>query len=653
MITVSKFKSIKSTKPSSEKSYISAQAFREYMSTWTHKVLIKKEDAEAFSMCKYRKGGSRKKEDIQHVTAIVLDLDDGNTGEMVGDAFHKLDNFMYSAYTSFSHSEEHFKGRIILPISKPVTVAEYEEGQLALRLAAYLGLNVDSCCASAAQLYYMPSKPPKAKGHAFEIRKSDVLFDIALLPAKPAKPSNHRSKGTDDSRLEIYQEIREVVTNAHKGVTPMSFGGFIYHYEAGVWVAESEGKLFVKGLIYQFKHKKSHYEALDMAKTMSTLWAVKELPASNPNMITLKNGTMNVATMTLEAHSPDHYNYSGMDFDYDETAQCPQWLKFLDDTFCLDRDKEEKIAFLQEWFGYLLIPDTRFHLMVWLYGGGANGKSIVTNMARELLGQHSVSSIPLGKLGDRFMVAESQGKLANIVDEIGSDGVMHDDVLKKIVSGDPLQAERKNQPPFSFTPTARIFAATNALPQSKDSSHGLDRRLTILTFNRTLSPEEMDRDLPSKLKTELPGIFVWALNGLKRLQAADKFTEVPSAIEAVNEFKESRNSASLFKRDCLEVPNVQDEDDKSCHISSSDLYPIYREYCVRNGYKSFGKDGFCKKLKAMNIEQRRSGAVGRYYVVKVVNREEPDFKNSDHSGTQHTKRIGRDDFDGEMEKEFT
>ena len=72
-------------------------------------------------------------------------------------------------------------------------------------------------------------------------------------------------------------------------------------------------------------------------------------------------------------------------------------------------------------------------------------------MARELLGTDNVSSIPLAQLGNRFIGAELLGKLANIVDEIATNGLMQEDELKKIVSGDPIQVERKNKDPFVFS----------------------------------------------------------------------------------------------------------------------------------------------------------------------------------------------------------
>ena len=55
-------------------------------------------------------------------------------------------------------------------------------------------------------------------------------------------------------------------------------------------------------------------------------------------------------------------------YDYDARATCPKWLVFLDTV--LEGDVE-RIKLLQQWFGYLLTPDTTLHAFMVLEGEGA------------------------------------------------------------------------------------------------------------------------------------------------------------------------------------------------------------------------------------------------------------------------------------------
>jgi phage/plasmid-associated DNA primase len=61
-------------------------------------------------------------------------------------------------------------------------------------------------------------------------------------------------------------------------------------------------------------------------------------------------------------------------------------LKFLYD--CSGGDVE-LIRFLQQWCGYCLTGDTREHALIFVYGGGGNGKSVFMNTVSGLLGDYA------------------------------------------------------------------------------------------------------------------------------------------------------------------------------------------------------------------------------------------------------------------------
>lgn len=78
--------------------------------------------------------------------------------------------------------------------------------------------------------------------------------------------------------------------------------------------------------------------------------------------------------------SPKWFSSVIFPYEYNHSADCPRWKAFLQKN--LEGDPE-RIALLQEWFGYCLTPDTdkqRFLLMV---GEGANGKSVVSAVLPE------------------------------------------------------------------------------------------------------------------------------------------------------------------------------------------------------------------------------------------------------------------------------
>jgi putative DNA primase/helicase len=127
----------------------------------------------------------------------------------------------------------------------------------------------------------------------------------------------------------------------------------------------------------------------------------------------------------------------------DDRAQCPTWLKFLDEV--LERDIE-RISLLQEWFGYCLTPDTSQHKFMILEGEGANGKSIVCEVLTALLGKENVSNVPLEMFGERFQLTPTIGKLANIASEVGEIKSVAEGHLKQFTSGDKMYFDRKGIP---------------------------------------------------------------------------------------------------------------------------------------------------------------------------------------------------------------
>ena len=58
----------------------------------------------------------------------------------------------------------------------------------------------------------------------------------------------------------------------------------------------------------------------------------------------------------------------------------------------------EDIPLLQEWFGYCLLPDYRFHYALWVHGEGRNGKGVFDRTIQGIVGKNNVVSVGLEEL---------------------------------------------------------------------------------------------------------------------------------------------------------------------------------------------------------------------------------------------------------------
>ncbi|MEQ1761248.1 MAG: phage/plasmid primase, P4 family [Vicinamibacterales bacterium] len=226
-----------------------------------------------------------------------------------------------------------------------------------------------------------------------------------------------------------------------------------------------------------------------------------------------------------------------------EHAACPHWEHFLATTMEGDQDR---IDLLQELAGYLLTSDTSLQKFVILEGEGGTGKSTFIRTLTRLLGTDNVSNVPLEQFAERFALAQTVGKLANVCGDMGKVTDRVEGHLKMFTGQDRMQFERKFQTPYFAAPTARLIFATNERPAFTDRTDGIWRRLILIPFNRRVTAEDRRVGIEQALDQELPGILLWALQGLVRLVQRNAFTEPRIARTALEEFKAEANPARAF-----------------------------------------------------------------------------------------------------------
>ena len=251
----------------------------------------------------------------------------------------------------------------------------------------------------------------------------------------------------------------------------------------------------------------------------------------------------------------------------------------------------ERVAIIQELYGYVLTPGNSMHKFFLLEGSGANGKSVVLQVLEGLVGKENTSAVPLGLFGHRFQLWPTVNKLLNLAPEADKNDRPDAGILKQFVGGDSLTIDRKGVAQITVRATAKLVVAANSRPKFLDSSEGLWRRLVAIPFRVVIPEGEQDKHLVSKLLHELPGIFNWALIGLQRLQARGVFTESELVRQAVATYKLESNPARLFLRDYGLEAAADTE-----FVVFPELYTSYVQWCIANGHKNirpsteFGKE---------------------------------------------------------------
>jgi P4 family phage/plasmid primase-like protien len=321
-------------------------------------------------------------------------------------------------------------------------------------------------------------------------------------------------------------------------------------------------------------------------------------PDAGRNYVTLDNGILNVDAWmandpnAFTGHTPHWFSTVVLPYGYDPAAACPTWKRVVGEI--LENDAA-RVALLQEWMGYMLTWSTGKQKFLIMVGEGGNGKSVVIAVMTAVLGEDNVSNVPLECFGERFQLANTLGKLANIVSEVGFLDKVAEGRLKEFTSGASMFFDRKGIAGINTPPTARLVLATNNLPEFSDRSRGIWRRMILMPFQIEIAEEKQVEDMDKAtwwLKGgELPGIFNWALAGLRRLHEQKRFTEPELCAAALEEYQTASNNARQFLAEKCRP-------EKGFNARGSMLYAAYRTWCERQGYKdkkimtsgNFGKE---------------------------------------------------------------
>lgn len=287
--------------------------------------------------------------------------------------------------------------------------------------------------------------------------------------------------------------------------------------------------------------------------------------------------------------SPKYYCHFRIPYDYDKNAKCPQFKAFLNDVF--DND-QERIKLVQEIMGAALYYCKCMQNLIVFLGNGSNGKSLLANMIKNMLGINNVSSIALDQLsGSQFSRQNLDKKLLNVSSEVNPEKLYSTADLKALTGGDSVEVEKKYQNSYTTEIYAKYILLANDMIQTADYSDGFYRRLIIIPFDQKyekLNPGEEKVDgvkyedvtLEDTLKTELPGIFNFAFGGLMRLIDQDYQLSVSAACEkAMKHYKNEHNVVKAFLHEGINVTgNTSDK------VLSSELFPEFEVFCKENHY---------------------------------------------------------------------
>jgi len=346
---------------------------------------------------------------------------------------------------------------------------------------------------------------------------------------------------------------------------------------------------------------------------------------ANENLVNLKNGIYNLETQELMPHDPHQYLTTQLPFAYDAQAQAITWQMYLMSTLVKPRsvDFDQELAeFVQEAVGYSLTTSVCHHVTFWCYGEGANGKGVLFHVLEQLGGTACMSlNVGLFKR-ELYQLADLAGKRIALCSEAGAtQNLVEDAYIKMLVSGDTMNVRQIRKDPFLLKPMVKLWWAMNELPPVADTSEGFWRRVMVIPFNRQFATNERILDLKERLDAELPGIFNWAMQGLKRLRDRGRFVLPAQVTKSTQEYRQDANPVALFIADeCYTGKGLSGQ--------SSALYSTYKDWCFDNNYKPHSSRNFKHEMERLGYHYKPEPA---YRTFTGVTLKDPPEKKKDKS----------------------
>ena len=254
-----------------------------------------------------------------------------------------------------------------------------------------------------------------------------------------------------------------------------------------------------------------------------------------------------------------------------------------------------------------------------LTGDRANGKSTFLDMIKALLSDHNIAALDLKEIGDRFSTAMIFGKLANVGDDISDDFLQGSQVaiFKKVVTGNRIKGERKQETPFEFEPYCKLLFSANDIPRMKDKTGAVMRRLVIIPFNAVFTKEDPDFDPFIKYKLIEQGSIEYliqcGLKGLKRVLTVNEFTKSEKIQKQLEEYELENNPIIGFISE-EGIGNI-------LHQPTADVYRRYQIYCQESSIQAMSRYVFSKQLnKRLHLKVVQRKVNGKNH--KIFERED-------------------------------
>jgi len=307
------------------------------------------------------------------------------------------------------------------------------------------------------------------------------------------------------------------------------------------------------------------------------------------------SGMGKVASVQLVPHDRAYLQSRRVEADWRPDARADRFHAFFNRV----QPAREMRGFLQRWFGLSMLG-VPIQALLFNYGAGANGKSVLIETIAKILGDYA-AEIRIETLTGKGQ-ADGSKATPDLVYLVGArlaraseprEGeLLQDALIKAVTSGEPIMVRPNYGEFFRLYPYFKLTMSGNHKPEIRSSDDGIWRRMKLVPWDVQIPEAERDPDLIEKLLEERDGILQWLVDGA--LDFLENGLQEPDTVRmATQEYREDSDPVGAFIASCCHCTG----DDRD-RIPSLDLARAFNWWLEGRGEGRWTERTVSMRIKA-------------------------------------------------------
>ena len=287
----------------------------------------------------------------------------------------------------------------------------------------------------------------------------------------------------------------------------------------------------------------------------------------------------------------------------------PMFDRFMEETFpfdCWGKSQEQVIDFVLGMLSLSITGEQLVQQFFFLWGSGANGKSVLLDIMRDLLGDYGItmktSALMSGNhSGKDYEIARLDGVRMAVASELGRTDRWDEPLIKSITGDSTIPIRQIYGSPKETINQATLIIAGNHKPRFNGTDGGMVRRMVLIPFKAVVPKEARDPDLRSKIVNAEGGAILHKL--IERLvRVRTEGLHQPEVIQAATDDYVSQNDdfQAFFDDHCERL--------EGSWVSTNDLYRIFRIWKENRGERPIAQSQWAPEfMDKFGLEKTRKG----------------------------------------------